>query len=55
MGWKHVKDETLNERATYRLINDWDERLQHFGYIEFDIRHPAIHVMSIGSKEDTQK
>lgn len=41
--------------ATYRLINNWDERLQHFSYIEFDIGYPARHAMSTGSNEDTQK
>lgn len=38
--------------ATYRLLNNWNERLQYFSHIEFDIGYPARHTMSTGSNKE---
>jgi len=29
--------------VTYRFVNNWNERLQYFSNIEFDIGYPARH------------
>jgi hypothetical protein len=40
--------------VTYRFLNNWNERLQYFGNIEFDIGYPARHTISTCSNEDMQ-